>query len=129
MNQATPFKHNDIFVGFGPIDELHREFQMLLDRLIDCEDADYGQHLLELHEHLLRHCGAEEEWMQQERYAGYARHKQEHEKLLESLSEVRRRFDAGDLESVQVFSSDLLPWFAVHAQTMDAPLADYLKGN
>jgi hemerythrin len=67
--------------------------------------------------------------MQQERYAGYARHKQEHEKLLESLSEVRRRFDAGDLESVQVFSSDLLPWFAVHAQTMDAPLAEYLKGH
>ena len=57
MNQATPFRHDDIFVGFGPIDELHREFQMLLDRLIECEDADYGQHLLELHEHLLRHCG------------------------------------------------------------------------
>jgi hemerythrin len=102
---------------------------MLLDRLIDCEDADYGQHLLELHEHLLRHCGAEEEWMQQERYAGYQRHRHEHEKLLESLSEVRRKFDAGDLESVQAFSNDLLPWFAVHAQTMDAPLAEFLKGN
>ena len=48
MNQATPFRHDDIFVGFGPIDELHREFQMLLDRLVECEDADYGQHLLEL---------------------------------------------------------------------------------
>ena len=54
---------------------------------------------------------------------------QQHEKLLESLSEVRRRFDAGDLESVQAFSSDLMPWFAVHAQTMDAPLAEFLKGN
>jgi len=129
MNQSTPVRHDEIFVGFGPIDELHREFQMLLDRLIECEDADYGQHLLELHEHLLRHCGAEEEWMKQERYAGYERHRHEHEKLLESLSEVRRRFDAGDLEAVQAFSGGLLPWFAVHAQTMDAPLAEFLKGH
>jgi hypothetical protein len=30
---------------------------------------------------------------------------------------------------VQAFSNDLLPWFAVHAQTMDAPLAEFLKGN
>lgn len=129
MSQAAQVRHDEIFVGFGPIDELHREFQMLLDRLIDCEDADYGQHLLELHEHLLRHCGAEEEWMRQERYEGYGRHKQEHEKLLEALSEVRRRFDAGDLESVQAFSNDLLPWFAIHAQTMDAPLAHFLQGQ
>jgi hemerythrin-like metal-binding protein len=129
MSQAAQVRHDDIFVGFGPIDELHREFQMLLDRLIDCEDADYGQHLLELHEHLLRHCGAEEEWMRQERYEGYGRHRQEHEKLLEALSEVRRRFDAGDLESVQAFSNDLLPWFAIHAQTMDAPLAHFLQGQ
>lgn len=129
MSQAAQIRHDEIFVGFGPIDELHREFQMLLDRLIDCEDADYGQHLLELHEHLLRHCGAEEEWMQQERYEGYGRHRQEHEKLLESLSEVRRRFDAGDLEAVQAFSNDLMPWFAIHAQTMDAPLAEFLKGQ
>src|SRR5512144_3427389 len=129
MSEATKYRHNEIFVGFGPIDELHREFQMLLDRLIDGEDAYYGQHLLELHEHLLRHCGAEEDWMRQERYTGYMKHKQEHEKLLESLSEVRRKFDAGDLDSVQAFSSDLLPWFAIHAQTMDAPLAEFLKGG
>ena len=129
MSQAASYRHDEIFVGFGPIDDLHREFQMLLDRLVDCEDADYGQHLLELHEHLLRHCGAEEEWMQQERYAGYLRHKHEHEKLLESLSEVRRRLDAGDLDAVQAFSTGLLPWFVVHAQTMDAPLAEFLKGN
>jgi hemerythrin len=129
MNQAIYVRHDDIFVGFGPIDELHREFQRLLDRLIECADADYGQHLLDLHEHLLRHCGTEEEWMRQERYPGYARHRVEHEKLLEAVSDVRRRFDAGDVRAVQAFSSELLPWFAVHAQTMDAPLAEYLRGE
>jgi hemerythrin-like metal-binding protein len=128
MTAATAFRHDEIFVGFTPIDELHREFQYLLDLLIDCPDADYGQHLVDLHEHLLRHCGVEEEWMRQERYPGYARHKRDHEELLENLSEVRRRFDAGDIEAVRTFSSELMPWFAVHAQTMDAPLAAYLKG-
>jgi len=129
MTEATTFRHDEIFVGFNPIDELHREFQYLLDLLIDCEDADYGQHLVDLHEHLLRHCGVEEEWMRQERYPGYARHKREHEELLESVSEVRRRFDAGDIDAVRTFSTELMPWFTVHAQTMDAPLAAYLKGD
>ena len=48
MTAATAFRHDEIFVGFSPIDELHREFQYLLDLLIDCEDADYGQHLVDL---------------------------------------------------------------------------------
>lgn len=129
MALASTFRHDDLFVGFGPIDALHVEFQSLLDALIDCEDADYGQHLLDLHEHLLRHCGVEEDWMRQERYPGYARHRKQHEELLEALSDVRRRFDAGDIDAVRSFSTALLPWFATHAQTMDAPLAEFLKGG
>jgi hemerythrin-like metal-binding protein len=129
MTEAIAIRHDEIFVGFSPIDELHREFQYLLDVLIDCKDADYGQHLVDLHEHLLRHCGVEEDWMRQERYPGYARHKREHEHLLESVSDVRRRCDAGDIDAVRAFSTELMPWFATHAQTMDAPLAVYLKGG
>lgn len=122
-------RHDDIFVGFKPIDDLHKEFQAILDALNDPREGDYGEDLLALHEHLLRHCGLEEQWMLQENYEHYARHKRAHELLLESVSDIRRRFDGGDVEAVRRYCADLMNWFAIHAHEEDAPLADWLKGT
>ena len=106
MNAAT-VHHSRILVGFKPIDDLHKEFESILEALNDPAEADYGAHLLALHEHLLRHCDTEESFMLQENYSHYARHKRAHEHLLDSVSEVRRKFDAGDVDAVHRYSSDL----------------------
>ncbi len=66
--------------------------------------------------------------MQQENYADYGRHKHAHEHLLESVSEVRRRFDAGDVDAVRRYAADLMNWFAIHASSEDAELATFLRG-
>lgn len=121
--------HSRILVGFKPIDDLHREFESILDALNDPAEADYGAHLLALHEHLLRHCATEESFMLQENYTHYARHKRAHEHLLDSISDVRRRLDAGDIESVRRYAADLMSWFAIHAESEDAELAAFLKGH
>ena len=128
MAAAAPVRHDEILVGFKPIDDLHREFQAILDALNDPAEADYGQHLLALHEHLLRHCGTEETFMLQENYPHLERHRRAHEHLLESVSEVRRKFDAGDVGAVHRYAADLMNWFAIHAQSEDAELAGFLKG-
>jgi hemerythrin len=122
------FRHNRLLVGFKPIDDLHREFQDILDALLDPSEADFGQDLLGLHEHLLRHCATEEEFMRQEDYPHAERHARAHRILLESVSDARRRFDGGDIDGTRRFCAELLGWFAVHAQTEDAELAGYLKG-
>jgi hemerythrin len=128
MTSVTPVRHDDIFVGFKPIDDLHREFQEILDALNDPAEADYGRHLLALHEHMLRHCETEETLMLQENYEHYARHKRAHEHLLDSVSEVRRRFDGGDVDAVRRYAADLMNWFAIHASSEDRELAAFLKG-
>jgi hemerythrin len=128
MAVAPPIRHPEILVGFKPIDDLHREFEDILTALNDPAEADYGQDLLALHEHLLRHCSTEESFMMQENYPHLARHKRAHENLLESVSEVRRRFDAGDIEAVRRYAADLMNWFAIHASSEDAELAGFLKG-
>ena len=125
---ANAFKHTDILVGFKPIDDLHREFQAILDALNDPAEADFGEDLLALHEHMLRHCATEEQFMLQENYPHYERHKRAHEHLLESVAEARRRFDSNDLDGVHRFSTELMSWFAIHAQSEDAELAGFLKG-
>ncbi len=121
--------HDRILVGFKPIDDLHREFESIVAALNDPTEADYGAHLLALHEHLLRHCATEETFMLQEDYAHYARHKRAHEHLLDSVSDVRRQFDAGDVDAVHRYADELMGWFEVHAQTEDAELAAFLKGR
>jgi hemerythrin-like metal-binding protein len=125
---AIPVRHADILVGFKPIDDLHREFEQILEALNDPAEADYGEHLLALHEHLLRHCSTEELFMKQENYPHYDRHRRAHEHLLESVSDVRRKFDAGDVDAVRRYAADLINWFAIHAQSEDSELAGYLKG-
>lgn len=125
---ALPVRHSEILVGFKPIDDLHREFEQILEVLNDPAEADYGEHLLALHEHLLRHCSTEEQFMKQENYPHYDRHRRAHEHLLESVSDVRRKFDAGDVDAVRRYAADLMNWFGIHAQSEDAELAGYLKG-
>ncbi len=129
MSAIDTRMHKDQFlVGFKPIDDLHREFEDILATLLDPGEADFGQDLLGLHEHLLRHCATEESFMQQESYPHAGRHARAHQLLLESVSEARRRFDAGDIDGTRRFCAGLLAWFTVHAQSEDAELAMFLRG-
>jgi hemerythrin len=126
---AQAVSHAEIFVGFKPIDDLHREFEDIVNALNDPAEADYGEHLLALHEHMLRHTALEERLMREEHYEHLGPHQREHERFIERLADMRRRFDAGDVEGVRQYAAELMGWFAAHAQTMDAPLAKWLRGN
>jgi len=125
----SDFRHNELLIGFKPIDDLHREFQDILDALMDPSEVDFGEDLLGLHKHLLRHCAIEEEFMRQEDFPHIDRHRREHQRLLEAVANTRRRFDGGDFEGTRRFCKDLRSWFQDHAQTEDAELAAFLKGN
>jgi hemerythrin-like metal-binding protein len=116
-------------VGYQPMDNLHRELRDLLIALSSPDAGDYGATLLDLHEHLLSHCAMEERWMTGCDFPSRACHRQEHEMLLEVISEVRRRFDAGDVEIVQRLAAELPRWFEIHANTMDAALAFHLRDH
>src|ERR1700758_1175457 len=94
-------------VGFAPMDELHRQFSDLVAALSAPDAHDYGRLLLALHEHLLRHCALEEQWMMDSGFPSCACHRQEHEMLLEVVAEARRRVDAGDLEGARRLAEEL----------------------
>ncbi|WP_028310751.1 bacteriohemerythrin [Derxia gummosa] len=120
--------HDRILVGFKPIDDLHKEFEEIVGVLNDPAEADFGEHLLALHEHMLRHAAVEEGFMAQERYPHLGRHRRAHEHLLEAIARVRDRWDCGDVEAVRRFAAELMGWFAIHASSEDAELVAYLKG-
>jgi len=126
---AEVVRHGDIFVGFKPIDDLHREFEAIVAALNDPADADYGEHLLALHEHMLRHAALEERLMREEDYEHYGVHKREHDRFIERLADMRRQFDAGDVDGVRRYAAELMGWFVAHARNMDVPLARWLNGE
>jgi hemerythrin-like metal-binding protein len=114
-------------VGYQPMDDLHREFRDLVIALACSDAGDYGTSLLDLHEHLLRHCAVEERWMRGSDFPSSACHRQEHEMLLEVVSEERRRFEAGEVQTVQQLAAERPRWFEIHANTMDGALASHLR--
>ncbi len=126
MSDVQKGSDNGYFVvGYGPMDDIHREFHDMLAALE--QPGDEGEKLLVLHECLLRHCAQEERWMRASNFPSRAAHEREHETILEVVAEVRRRFDAGDMEIVTRLAQELPQWFEEHANTMDSALAVHLR--
>jgi len=115
-------------VGFASIDRLHDECEARLAALGACvQDAtDASAALDALQEHLQRHFAHEESLMAASDFAPAACHQREHAMVLEVMAEVRRRYALGEREPAGRLAEALLEWFELHAQSMDAALAQWL---
>jgi hemerythrin len=56
-------------------------------------------------------------------------HAREHATVLEVVAEVKRLSGAGEFEPLRRLAPAMLEWFAIHAGSMDAALAEHLNGN
>jgi len=112
------------------MDQTHREFVELLQQL-DEAAADPARDLLPLLAALQRHTedhfAQEERWMADIGFAAQNCHSTQHAQVLKVLAEVPRVLaEKGDRELARVLSDELGKWFVVHAQTMDAALAELM---
>ena len=115
-------------VGVPSIDALHVELEERLAALTDAGDEAQAA-LAALQDHLQRHFSHEEALMAQSGFPMAECHAREHLSVVEVVTEVQRLRAAGDAAPLGRLAPAMLEWFAVHAQTMDAPLAEFLKGN
>ncbi|MFL6580112.1 MAG: hemerythrin domain-containing protein [Burkholderiales bacterium] len=111
----------------GIMDDTHREFIDLLNRLADAADKDMLQALDEFISHTQEHFAQEQQWMEQMAFPPLACHAREHEGVLETAQEVRRRALAGETRFGRVLAKAVAEWFATHAASMDHVLALYMK--
>jgi hemerythrin len=121
-------------IGIAEVDHEHRELIDLInslhERLVhDQARAGIGEFLGELHARISAHFALEEKIMRSRRYAGFAEHKQDHERLLDEIRdimdgyELHGRYDAGALGAA------LDAWFGEHFRTRDAHLHTMLAGS
>lgn len=116
-------------LGYAPIDALHAEFDACVAALTDAPAERLPAALSAVRAHVLRHFGDEERWMRESAFPAFDCHQREHDKVLDVLAEVERRFTEGDEEVVRRLAAEPPNWFSIHATTMDAPLVAWLRTN
>ena len=113
-------------LGQTVMDDTHREFVAQLNRVGDAVDAGVLAALDDFIAHTEAHFGQEEQWMEAINFPPLGCHKSEHEKVLETVREVRKRVAAGDTRLGRVLAEALAEWFPQHAASMDAVLAMFM---
>lgn len=108
------------------MDDIHREFVVLVDALLHAPDAEVASRLEALMEHTRHHFERETTWMQLSGFPPIHCHEREHAKVIEVATQVRERVAAGEYEYGRTLAAGLAEWFEIHADTMDRVLAIWL---
>jgi hemerythrin len=114
-------------VGWPAIDELHAECDALLVALAHASDTELPATLTLLVQHLVDHFGLEEALMQASDYPRFDCHKREHDAVLRVVERVQPMCEAGDFATARRLAAEFPQWFSVHAGSMDAILAVWLR--
>ncbi|MEZ5649856.1 MAG: hemerythrin domain-containing protein [Burkholderiaceae bacterium] len=113
-------------LGYGPIDDTHREFVEVVAAMQRASDAELLARLDDFARHADDHFGAEDRWMRETEFPPRDCHMGEHAAVLESLRQVRERVAAGDVAVGRGFVDALVDWFPGHADYLDSALAAWL---
>jgi hemerythrin len=117
-------------VGFA--DDEHKVLFDKLNKLYDLATSGaarsaIGAQLDDLISAVVAHFAHEEKEMQAKGYAGYERHKAEHEALLGIGGGLQAKFHAGEADVNEEVGQLLKGWLANHIPNFDMPYADVLN--
>jgi hemerythrin-like metal-binding protein len=117
-----------ILVGYEDIDQDHREFEELVEKLSAADNVSFATVFDELLEHTRQHFERENELMVSSQYPAVGEHRGEHNRVLGEFEQFRKRVQRGLIPFGRAFVQDRLqPWFQLHITTMDAALAAHLR--
>lgn len=115
-------------LGQPEMDDTHREFVDLVNRLGEADKAEFIALFDALTAHTQRHFDAEERMMEATSFPALREHRDEHRRVLGELERFGQRVAAGSILMGRAYVTQQLPkWFDLHAVTMDSALAAHLK--
>ena len=119
-------------VGNTAVDEEHRELIEAINALLDevargATTDQLVEGLGEIYAQIASHFALEEKLMLDSRYGPYPSHKEDHEVLLDELSDIIDAVELGDSYDDRELSSTLDRWFVEHFRTHDARLHGKLR--
>ncbi len=117
---------DDYLLGYGAMDDTHREFVTIVDALLQCEDAALESHLEAFARHAESHFAEEDGWMQKTGFPPRDCHIEEHAAVLKSVTQVLELVREGDSAEGRRLAAALADWFPGHAFHLDSALAQWM---
>lgn len=109
--------------GVGFADDQHKKLFDLVNALDDAapsgDKAAIGEKLDALLAFFVEHFQSEERAMEEKGFDGLAAHKAEHDKLVETCSDLQRKFKAGEAEVNQETTAFVKGWLDKHIPNID----------
>ena len=119
--------NESLMLDRGVMDETHREFIELLNRLAEAPETEMLAVLDEFIAHTEAHFSQEQRWMEKMSFPPTECHVNDHQGVLQVAYEVRKRAAAGETRFGPALARAVAEWFATHAGSMDHVLALYMK--
>ena len=113
--------------GDTRMDQTHHEFVALLARLRALPHDEQLPLFRELATHTVEHFAQEDRWMVATGFTPDNCHTSQHNSILETLRAVETHYLQGDTDIISRMADALAEWFPMHAQSMDAGLAQHLR--
>lgn len=121
------FQWGDNFLlGYGPIDNVHQEFVNQVSQLLSAPNEDLLELMSALEMHTKSHFDLEKKWMVDTQFPPMDCHVEEHDAVIQSISEVRDLVAAGDYDVCRRLATSLADWFPKHADHLDSALAHWM---
>jgi hemerythrin len=127
MSHPNEFRWNDSYLlGYGPMDDTHREFVEVVNALRTCADAELVTHLEAFARHAEAHFAEEDGWMERTDFPPKQCHVDEHAAVLKSVYQVLEVVKQGDVAEGRRLTAALADWFPGHAFHLDSALAHWM---
>jgi hemerythrin len=117
---------DEYLLGYGPMDQTHREFVTIVNDLLQCEDSAVVGHLQAFARHAEAHFKEEDGWMERSAFPPRECHVDEHAAVLNSVYQVLEIVKAGDFAEGRRLAAALADWFPGHAFHLDSALAQWM---
>jgi hemerythrin len=117
----------ELALGDERMDSTHVEFVDMVARLRALPHEQQLPLYRELLQHTVDHFAQEERWMLATGFSEDNCHASHHRQILETMRLVVQHFEQGDEDIIDRMGAALAEWFPMHAQSMDAGLAQHMR--
>ncbi|CAN5498160.1 hypothetical protein BH09PSE5_BH09PSE5_29390 [soil metagenome] len=126
-SSAPDFVWNDTYLlGYGPIDDEHREFVETVHAIQVAADDQVAACLEAFAEHAKGHFEMENAMMVETEFPARDCHIDEHAAVMKSVEQVREVVARGDFNEGRRLAAELERWFPGHADYLDSALAQWM---
>ena len=109
------------------MDHTHAEFADQLNALFATPAVDQLPLYQAFLDHTVAHFAQEDRWMQATGFTTKNCHSDQHAMILETMQAVVAHYQKGETDIINRMAEALAEWFAQHAISMDAGLAQHLQ--